>query len=161
MTQSVKASRNALYAACQTIYAGQTDGNGAPVLVTFGRPGPYQANDIVAVGMATRRPITRPTAGTGRSRNTDAEIEVWFSVWVPGTAEVAQQSAVDECDDLIDLLEAYFRTSPQEALSGACRDAWVSNVDGPEAEPVKNPETKAVTGYLAAAIVTVTASIRY
>lgn len=160
MTQSIKATRAALFAACQAIYTGVLDSSAAPVLVTYGKPGAYQSNNIVAVGMANRRPIARPTMGTGRSREATAEIEVWISVFVPGT-EVAQQTASEACDDLVDLLEAYFRASPQEALSGACREAWVSNVDGPNPDVVTNPETKAVMGRVADAVVTVTASIRY
>jgi hypothetical protein len=160
MTQSIKGARDGLFTVCQALYAAATDSNVAPVLVTYGPPGAYQANNIVAVGMATRRPITRPTMGTTRSRNTDAEIEVWISVFVPG-AETAQQTATDACEDLIDLLEARFRTSPNETLGDTCREAWVSDVDGPNPAVVTNPETKAVTGRTADAIVTVTASIRY
>ena len=162
MTQSIKSARTALFTACRdTIFAGQVDGTGAPVLVTFGRPGKYQANYIVAVGMSTKRPIATPTMGTNRSREATAAIEVWFSTYVQGKPDVAQPAAMDACDDLIDLLEAHFRTSPNETLGGACRLALVTNADGPETEPLTNPETKAVTGYMAAAIVTVTASIRY
>lgn len=161
MSQSIKGTRAALYAACRdTIYAGQTDGRGAPVLVTYGRPGTYQADYIIAVGMHTRQPVTRPTMGTGRSREKLAEIDVVVSVFVPGT-EVAQQTASEACDDLAELLDAYFRTSPNETLGGACLEAWVSNIDGPAPDLVTNPETKAVMGRVAESVVTVTARIRY
>jgi hypothetical protein len=161
MSQSIRGARDALYTVCKdTIFAGQIDSAEAPVLVTYGPPGSYQPNNIVGVGMATRRPITRPTMGTGRSRNTDAEIDVYISTFVPGT-EVAQQTATDACEDLIALLENHFRTSPNETLGGTCREAWVSNVDGPDPELVTNPETKAVMGRTANAVVTVTVSIRY
>lgn len=160
MSQSTKAVRASLYAACtNTIYAGQVDGGGAPVLVTYGPPGSYQANYIVAI-MGSRQPVTRPTMGTGRSREKMAEVDVVVSVFVPGT-EVAQQTASEACDDLVDLLDSYFRTSPNETLGGACVEAWVSNVDGPTPDLVTNPETKAVMGRVAESIVTVTARIRY
>ena len=162
MTQSLKATRAALFAACKdTIFAGQVDGTGKPVLVTLGKPGSYQANYIVAVAMGTRQPITRPTMGTGRSREKEVEILVTISTYVQGKPDVAQPSALDACDDLTDLLEAFFRTSPNEALGGACREAWVSNIDGPVADRIVNPETKAVTGYAAESFVSVTARIRY
>jgi hypothetical protein len=160
MTQSIKATRAALFTVCQSVYGSSVDSHGAPVLVTYGPPGAYQANNIVAVGMATRQPIERPTMGTLRSREATAQIEIWVSVFVPGT-EVAQQTASEACDDLVTLLETYFRTSPQEALSGACREAWISNVEGPTPDTVTNPETKAVAGRVADAVITVTASIRY
>lgn len=161
MTQTVKGTRAALYTACKnTIYAASVDGRGAPVLVTYGRPGSYQADYIVAVGMGTRQPITRPTLGTNRSRQKDVEIDVIVSVYVPGT-EVAQQTASEACDDLTELLDTYLRTSPNETLGGACFDSWVSNIDGPVPDVVTNPETKAVTGRIAESVVTVTARIRY
>lgn len=160
MTQSIKATRANLFAACRdTIFTAQVDGNGKPVLVCYGRPGSYQANYIVAV-MNTRQPITRPTMGTSRSREKEAQIDVVVSVYVPGT-EVAQQTASEACDDLVELLDAYFRTSPNETLGGACREAWVSNIDGPVPDVATNPETKAVTGRIAESIVTVTARVRY
>lgn len=160
MSQSVKGARDALYAVCGTIYTGVTDSSGAPVLVSYGPPGSYQSNNIVAVAMVTSRPITRPTMSTSRSRNADVLFEVWISAFVPGT-EVAQQTATDACEDLIALLEARFRTTPNETLGDTCREAWVSNVDGPNPSLVTNPETKAVAGRTADAVVTITASIRY
>jgi hypothetical protein len=160
MTQSIKGSRAGLFTVCQTIYTGVTDASGAPVLVTYGPPGAFQANNIVAVGMATRQPITRPTMAPTRSRDTHADIDIVISVFAPGD-ETQQQVACEAADDLVTLLETYFRTAPQETLSGACREAWVSNVDGPVPALAIDPESNAVTGRVATTTVTVTAAIRY
>jgi len=159
VSQSLKATRAGLLAACRTIYAASVDSSGAPVAVTDGPPGSLQPQIIVAVGMATRQPITRPTMGTGRSRDTEAQIDVIVSVFVPG-AEVAQTTANDACDDLTDLLQAYFRVSGNESLGGGCRDAWVSNIEGPRPDVIPN-ESGGVAGRVAESVVTVTARIRY
>jgi hypothetical protein len=159
MTQSAKASVAGLYTICQSIYAGQSGLDGSPVLVVYGPPGSNQPEAIVGVGMSTRQPITRPTMGTNRSRETLAEIDVVISVWQSG-AELVQQYASEKCFDLVDLLQSYFRTVGQETLSGGCMDAWVSNVDGPNPtvtyDAGGNP-----AGRSADATVTVTARIRY
>lgn len=158
MTESIKAARNALYAAMETLYDGQVDTQGKPVLVAFGRPGTYQPDYIVAL-MGTNRPIERPTLGTRRTRRTAAEVYIVVSTYVPG-AEVAQQVATDACDDLVELLEEYLRTGPNEELGGACREAWVSQVDGPTPDVVKS-KSGGVAGRVAEAVVTVTLSIDY
>lgn len=160
MTQSIKAVRAGLFVACRdTIFVGKVDSVGAPVLVTYGAPGSYQSQNIVAVGMTTRQPITQPTAGTGRSRDTHAELDTVISVYRAGADQ--QQAAAEDCDDLALLLEAYFRTSPNERFSGACYASWVSNIDGPRIEASVNPESGAIAGYIAESVATVTASIRY
>lgn len=159
MAQSIKATVSGLYAACVTVYTGQTGADGSPVLVTYGPPSTYQPEVIVAVGMATRQPVTRPTAGTNRSREKAAEVDVVISVFVPG-GDVAARTAVEKCDDLAELLEAHFRTSPNETLGGGCREAFVSRVEGPIPDVVVSPDSGAVTGRVAESTVTVTAFIR-
>lgn len=160
MSQSVKGVRGALFALCQTLYASEAGSDGKPTLVCYGKPGKYQPGQIVAV-MGARRPITQPTmGGSQRSRRTEAEFFVVFSVYVPGREEQAQVVASDACDDLIDLLESYFRTSPGETLGGACREALVTNVDGPEPDVIGS-KSGAVAGCSATAVVTVTARIDY
>lgn len=158
MAQSIKASVAGLLAACQSIYTGQTGPDGAPVLVTYGPPGTYAPSAIVAVAMAVRQPVSRPTAGTVRSREKEADIDVVISVWISGT-ETVQQAAAEKADDLSELLESYFRTAGNETLAGGCREAWVSSISGP------NPDTTydvngVVTGRVAESTVTVTARIR-
>lgn len=160
MPQSLRGVKDALFDACTTLYAASVDANGAPALVTFGPPGSNQPNAIVAVAMATRQPITRPTIGPNRSREKTAEIDVVFSIYVPG-GETRQQVADDACNDLTDLLESYFRTSPNETLSGTCREAWVSSITGPDPTVATNPATGVVTGRISEATATITAAIRY
>lgn len=160
MSQSIKGVRAGLFAVCQSIYDGQTDTSGAPVLVSYGPPGSYQPQEIVAVGVDCRQPVTRPTLGAGRSREKEAEIDVVISVFVPGT-EAEQQTASERCDDLADLLDSYFRTIGQETLGDSCREAWLSNISGPVPDLAVDPHSGAVTGRLAESTVTITARIRY
>lgn len=158
MAQSVKAARQALFTACQEVYTTRADSTGAKVLVCYGLPGSYQPQNIVAV-LDTRQPVTRPTMGTSRSRNKDVEIDVTVSVFRAGD-ETQQQLAAEDVDDLVDLLESYFRTSPNERLGGACYDAFVSNIAGPTLFASAQPDSGAVVGYTAEAVVTVTLSVR-
>lgn len=164
MPQSIGGVVTALKAACDSIYATVTDEQGEPAQVVLSRPGQYQANYIVAVATAIRQPITRPTMGPGRSRETPAEIDVIFSIYVPG-GEEAQVPAIDRATSMQGQLETYLRTSPNETLGGACRDAYVSNAqmypetayqvfDDPNIAPVP-------TGRIAENTVTVTVIIRY
>lgn len=157
-TQSAPAARAALYTALQGIYAASVDSGGSPVLVSYGKPGTYQPDYIVAI-IDTRRGVGRPTNGPRRSRRSPVEIDVVFSLFVPG-AEVAQQTVSDACDGLISMLENYFRTAPNEALGGACWDAFVSNVDGPKPEVIAS-KSGGVSGRNAEATVTVSLNIDY
>jgi hypothetical protein len=160
MAQSVKGTIDGLFTAMTTLLAAQTGVSGDPVLVSYGMPGDYQPGAIVAIAMDVRQPKTRPTMGTGRSRETAAEIDVVVSVYVGGGDEV-QQTATDKCVDLCDLIEAYSRTAGNETLGGACRDSWVSNISGPTPSAAFDPTSGAVMGRIAEATVTYTAFIRY
>jgi hypothetical protein len=165
MTQSIAGTVANLFAACRDqVYVNTTGADGQPVLVSLGDPGQYQPFSIVAVGMEIRTPITRPTAGPTRSRNTEAEIDVTISVYVAG-GEEALPVAIASAYSMQAALETFLRTSPNETLSGACRDSTVSGsrltpviayqqADDPTAAPV-------ATGRVAQLTVTVTASIRY
>lgn len=159
MAQSIKASVAALYAACQTLYAAQTGPDGSPVLVTYGPPGSYQPEAIVAVAMAVREPITQPTASTNRSREKAAEIDVIISVEVHGGDAVAQIAA-EKAYDLSELLESYFRTGPNETLGGACRNSFVSRIDFPNLSVTYDPDSGNAVGRNADLTVTVVAQIR-
>lgn len=164
MAQSIAGVLTNLHAACVALYATTLGSDGQPVLVSPGQPGQYQPHAILAVGMELRLPITRPTMGTGRSREQTAEIDVVASVYVAGGDE-AQSTANAAALALQAQLETYLRTSPNETLSGACRDSYVSNarlepavawqqLDGPNSTPV-------AAGRVATNTITVTALIRY
>jgi hypothetical protein len=157
MAQSRKGVVAAIFADATTLYASQTGPDASPVLVTYGPPGSNQPSAIVGV-MGSRNPVTRPTMGTNRSRESLTEVDVVISVWVPGT-EAVQQIASEKCHDLIDLFEAYMRTT-DNTLTGACLDAWISNIDGPNPD-VSTDASTAPTGRIAEATVTLTARIRY
>lgn len=159
MTQSIKASVAGLLAACESMYADLEDPNGGKVLVCEGLPGAYQPDAVVMVGTEVRQSITRPTMGTSRSREIRAEIDVEIDVYVPGS-ETSQVTATDMAHDMVELLDAHFRTSPDETLDGGCRDAWVSAVRGPIPSVATDAGANA-TGRIATAVCTVTALIRH
>jgi hypothetical protein len=163
VSQSVAATIDGLYAAVSELYGATVTSDGAPVLVTVGPPGQYQPFGLVAVATQSRLPVTRPTMGTGRSREITAEVDSIISIYVPGGDEAAQP-AIDQATELLRMLEDYFRTAPNETLNGGCREAFVSGssmttsvayqtFDDPTAAPVP-------TGRVAEITVTVTAYIR-
>lgn len=166
MAQSTEALLVALFATARdTIYVGQVGTDGQPVLVSDGEPGLAQPFSIVAVNTEIRMPITRPTMGTGRSREQVVEVDCVISVYVAGGAE-AQSTANAGALALQRLFEAYFRTG-DITLGGACYDAWVSYSrlvpsiawSRPQSE---DPEIRPVaTGRLSTAFLTVTARVRY
>jgi hypothetical protein len=158
MAQSRKGVSAAIFSDATSLYANQTGPDGSAVLVTYGPPGINQPAAIVAV-MGSRNPVARPTMGTNRSRESTTEVDVVISVWVPGEENV-QQIASEACHDLVDLFEAYVRTT-DTTLGGACRDAWVSNIEGPNPDISTDAQSGAATGRIAEATITVTAAIRY
>jgi hypothetical protein len=165
MAQSLPGAVAALYAACSgTVYAGVAGADGNPVLVVRAGPGQYQPAAIVAVASEIRAPITRPTNGTGRSRDTTAEVDVIMSVYVSG-GEEAQDAADAAAWDLLSRLEAYLRASPNETLGSTCYDSWVAGstlipevawqtFDDPNMPPV-------IAGRIAELTATVAIRIRY
>lgn len=158
MAQTIKGVLSGLTAACQSLYANQTGPDGLAVVVSYGPSGSYQPGALVMVGMDVRQPITRPTMGTGRSREKAVEVDVVISAYGAGDESV-QQPVTEKAIDLAELLDAYFRTSPQETLSGACREAFLSNIAGPIPGAITDGE--GVMGRVAELTATVTAYIRY
>jgi hypothetical protein len=158
MAQSIAGVLDALYASFTTIFTGQVGTDQEPVLVSFGDPGQYQPSAIVAI-MDTTTAITRPTLGSGRSREMAADVSVVISVYTPGD-ESAQQTSTDCAFGLLTVLEQSLRTSPGERLGGASRDAWVSKAD-PVATVATDPESGAPTGRVTEIHTVVTALVRY
>lgn len=156
MTQSVTGSYDALYNVCVGLYAAQPH-----TVVSYGDPGNYQADLVVAM-MAIRLPITAPTMGTGRSREKTAEIDILFSQFLNGGPEV-QATAVQAVFAAADRLEAYFRTKPNEELSGNCRAAWVTDMQLAAPQIAYQPDDNGghtPIGRIADLTVTVTAAVR-
>lgn len=120
MAQSVIGVRTALYAACQTLFAADD------VLVSYGDPGNYQPDVLVAV-MQSRGGITSPVMTPRRPREKALETDVQISVYQAG-GEEAQIAADTRAWALADQLEAFFQTDPNEKLGGACRWCFVTNV---------------------------------
>ncbi|MGZ6788379.1 MAG: hypothetical protein ACXVGQ_00345 [Mycobacteriaceae bacterium] len=165
MAQSIGGVVDALFTACQGLYANTVGSDNVPALVCVAKPGQFQPNTIIAVGWAVRQPqILRPTMGPGRSREVAAEIDVVMSYFAPGD-ESAQITALDGVHALQAQLDTYLRTGTNNVLGGACRDAYVSaasvvpdivyqGFDDPNVAP-------APSGRVADNTVTVTAFIRY
>ena len=158
MAQSIAGVLDAMLASFTTIFAGSLGPDGAPVLVSFGDPGQYQPSAIVAI-MDTTTAISRPTLGTNRSREMAADVSLIISVYTQGD-ESAQQVSTDAAFALLTILEQNLRTSPNERLGGASRDAWVSKAD-PIATIAIDPANNLPTGRVTEIHVTVTALIRY
>lgn len=158
MAQSIAGVLDALYSSFATIFAGSVGPDGQPVLVSFGDPGQYQPSAIVAI-MDTTTQISRPTLGTNRSREMAADVSIIISVYTPGD-ESAQQVSTDAAFALLTVLEQNLRTSPNERLGGASRDAWVSKAD-PIATVAVDPASNLPTGRVTEIHVTVTALVRY
>lgn len=126
------AALDALYTALQGIYASSVDAMGQPVQVSRGEPDVYLAGTVISI-LGSRSPITRPTMGTGRSRDTLLEVDVAISVYLQGGNEV-QVTVDDAAWNLEALLEAYFRTSPNERLGLTAPpvqviDSWLSGAE--------------------------------
>ena len=158
MAQSIAGVLDALYTSIAAIFAGSVGPDAAPVLVSFGDPGQYQPSAIVAI-MDTTTQISRPTLGTGRSREMAADVSIIISVYTPGD-ESAQQVSTDAAFALLTVLEQNLRTSPNERLGGASRDAWVSKAD-PVATVAVDPASNAPTGRVTEIHVIVTTLVRY
>ena len=125
----------------------------APTLVTYGAPGSYLPDEIAAV-MGQRIEVTRPTMGTNRSREETVETDVTFSVFMPG-ADEAQQDATERAYAMALQLDERLRTAPNEALGGACRDAWTTRGELAESRWTSSPRGGSIAGRLAELTVTV------
>jgi hypothetical protein len=158
MTQGVSATWDALYAALQGLFPSSAN---ASTLVCAGDPGDYTPDLIVSM-RGLRGPITQPTASTNRSRDKRIHIDVEISSYVHGGPE-AQQPANQAAWTAADAIEAYFRTSPNERLAGACYNAFVETTDMTPAtafEPVEGYSDPVPAGRVATIAMTVTAWIR-
>jgi len=115
----------------------------APTLVSYGDPGEYQPNEIIAV-MGSVVPVSRPTASTNRSREEGAETTVIVSVYVPGGQE-AQQTATERAYAMVGQMSDYFRAAFNARLGGAAYDSWISEYDDVPSVAV-DPATGNATG---------------
>lgn len=142
--QTIDGCIDGLLALVQSVYSTTLDTtyneqtatfNGLQLVVVEGLPGAYQPDLIIAVATDVRQPIDRPTLGTNRSREITAEIDIVVSAAIAGDA-TAQLAARKAANAAAEPIQAYFRTQGQETLGGSCREAWVSNIQGPKAAPV-------------------------
>ncbi len=129
----------------------------APTLTSYGDPGVYQPNEIVAV-MGMKMQISLPVGSTARTREETTEVEVVFSVFASG-GDPAQRAATERAFALLAPFTDYFKTKPNETLSGACRNAWVSSYNLVETN-AQDPASGANTGQVAEITAVVTAHTR-
>lgn len=148
----VAAVKDALYAACLALWP--TTG---ATLVSFGPPGSYQPNEIVAV-MGSRILVSRPTMGTTRSREEVAVTEIIFSVYVPGD-EKAQTTASDRAWAMVGQLSDYLRSGTNPQLGGAAYDSWISEYDD-DMQVAIDPNSGSATGRVHEITVFVTSKSR-
>lgn len=125
---SVSAAKAALFALCQTLYASQSP----EVLVFYGLPGTFESTDIVAVTDVVTS-VMRPTMGGNRSREENSQLTVVVSIFRPGD-QTQQQQATERAYALVNLLAQYFRSTPNETLSGTSRDVWVESYELTESD---------------------------
>lgn len=147
-TFSPPAVKAALKAAAESLFG--------TAVVCYGDPGSYVPNTVVSIG-DQQFDLERPTSGT-RSREEVVRTEVTVTAFAAG-GEEAQQIATDEAYDLVLQLDNYLRVSPQEALGGACREAFVSDGALVEAK-VKGKSGAGLAGRLSAVSITVTSRHR-
>jgi hypothetical protein len=154
---SAAAITQGIYDACASLFAGECD-----ALVCLGMPGSMQPDTIVAVATDVRQSITRPTMGTGRSRERAIEVDVTVSVFVPGD-EMVQWDASKRLEGMCDRLEDWWRDGDNCHLGvdgdggWLVRDSWVSDISGPRNGIVRDPASGFVAGRVAEATVVVTA----
>lgn len=155
MSQSAIGVRQALFTELGVLFPDED------TLILYGPAGNYQTLVMVSIGQS-RSPITRPTMTTNRSREKVLETDVVFSVLAPG-GEESQVLADDRAWSMVDAFEAYFRTSPNERLGGACRDSLITNTVHDSyvgAETLDDGESTPA-GRVAEITVTVLAVVRY
>ena len=101
-TATITAYKDALYAACQTLYSGQA-------LVAYGSPGPVGDDDIVVIGKVSSRQQFA-ALGLSRPRDEMGEVEVTISAYRGGGPDM-EQVCFDRVFSLLATLETYIRTT--------------------------------------------------
>lgn len=159
MSQRVTAARKALMALIEDAVSDVVDPLGESVWVTIGPPTGYAPPSVVTL-MSIRQPIERHVMGTSRPRRRSVDFNVGVSISLFGDELVVEETA-DFHDELVDLIEDALRASPGDRLDGAAQTAWVSNIEGPNAETVADPESRQVIGRTVESVVTVSAIVDY
>lgn len=155
MASSPSGVKAGLFTLAGTLYGSYDD-----LLVSYGMPdGNFQANDIVAV-LDQRLEVTRPTMATSRPREEQVQTLVLFSCWRAGPGADVQRTATERAWALFDVLADHFRTSPNETLSGACREAWVVSGELRESKTYSRENPEHVTGRVTDLTAVVTSKAR-
>lgn len=136
--------------------------NGVQAVVCEGQPGTYQPDIIIAVNPfsdSVTQAISRPVMGSNRPREIACEVKIVFSVFVAG-ADVAARAARQAVNAIAEPVQLYFRQRGQETLGGSCREAWVSDINGPHVANAYDSDGKYVIGRYGDSTLTITALIR-
>ena len=96
MSSAAPAVKAALFAGFTTLFAGEA-------LVTYGQPGPYQPDDIVAIENMRSNNEAEPNS-TARTFNEVIEVDFTVSVYRGGGVEV-QQTATERAYTLLAMAE--------------------------------------------------------
>jgi hypothetical protein len=102
---SVKAVRTALFHQLQANITGQN------LLVSLGKPGTYDPDDIVWVGNVHRTTNPSHMVGSGGAGWLDESYQIQVTVEVYRGGDV-EQTGFDRMCDLVDVVEAAIRTDP-------------------------------------------------
>lgn len=149
MSSAAPLVKAALVSTLTTLYDGEN------VHVSYGIPGTYQPDDLVAV-MGSRTVNNRGPMSTGRLRDETVETIVLFSCQRNGDY-TQQQVATERAFELLDMLQDYLRTGSQITLTDTTREARVTEHELDEV--VAQNQQGAVIGrraIVAAVITTVT-----
>lgn len=168
--QSVDKVIDGLTEACRTIYGATLDASlgeyaGAwsdgvqdwQLVVVEGAPGNYMPDIIVAVASDVRQSVERPVMGRNRVREIEVQVDVVISVAIAGN-NTAAITARQVANAAAEPLQIFFR-SGDETLGGACREAFISSLQGPKPSFASGPDG-GVWGRVAEVTATVTAYVR-
>jgi len=112
--------KNAFYDAVVQLLDGQR------VLVSFGTPGTWEPDEIVAVGRVSESQ-DQATMGTNRSREEVIELEVVISVARGGGPEM-ERVCSDRCYEILRLIERHFRMD-DVTVGGTVRECFLKSHD--------------------------------
>ncbi|MBT9255377.1 hypothetical protein KMZ30_07300 [Phycicoccus sp. KQZ13P-1] len=131
----------------------------SPVLVVYGRPGPYTADDMVLVlGQTLVADVATMTPS--RTQEETVTTTVVFSVFRGGEVTTVQQQATERAYEMATAFADHFKTRPNETLAGACREARVTGMSLAEAPMTAADDRTVILGALAEVTVTLTSKAR-
>lgn len=152
MATSAPLVKAAVVALCRQLFP-------SPTLVQYGRPGPYQPDEMVLVMGQTSTFELGPMTPS-RPREETVTTTVVFSVYSPGEVTEQQQVATERAYEMATTFADWFKTAPRETLDGSCREARVTGTSLAEAPMPDAEDPSLLVGALAEVTVTLTTTAR-